>query len=665
MAFRALNVWKNWATQILVLVSMGLQVVLLFLAGIRRRREAPAILRLPLWLAYLMADSTAIYALGHISLGGTPGGHRLKAFWAPFLLVHLGGPDNITALALQDNQLWPRHLQVLAVPFLGAAYVIYKEVAGTGIFLLLASLLMFGVGLVKCAERTWALRCSNLSSIQQSLKDLPPNNLGRFQGHLREDGQVVSDDEFLLQRSHSLLHICKRGIVDSMIPEDPEKKETETSKILRDLMKRPKAMWTVMEMELSLMYDILYTKAGVVHTWRGYFIRAMSTATIAASFLLFHFSSVPPGTKGGMLDVAVTYILFGVALALETTALLGALGSSWALPFLCTTRWSGLRHAALCAGRWYRLRRTVVSFRRLVAAATWGQLGRSRRWSGQVGQYNMLYFRAAQVHHTHRWLRNMANMVWLGEWWDSYYYKWTVTIPDLVKARSLELALKLDLNTMGMIRVNWADPVLKIEPAEIAKDLKSLSGLDFHESIIIWHVATELCLAHGDMAVAEDDERVGAIRALSNYLMFLLVNHPDMLPGLPQKWLYQRTCQNLDDICRNYPSPSGMTSRLAQAKALAAMVLPDMVPDKAQPGPSIPRLTYAHDISTLINKWYKNHPIKADAAVDLLLHLWTHILIYAANRCNREAHAAKLNTGGEFITLVWLMIEHRKHLKKQ
>nr|GEX40803.1 calcium uniporter protein [Tanacetum cinerariifolium] len=37
----------------------------------------------------------------------------LLAFWAPFLLVHLGGPDTITAFALKDNDLWVRHLLVV------------------------------------------------------------------------------------------------------------------------------------------------------------------------------------------------------------------------------------------------------------------------------------------------------------------------------------------------------------------------------------------------------------------------------------------------------------------------------------------------------------------------------------------------------------------------
>ena len=59
-----IDLWNQWAIQILVLLSFTLQVVVL-LAGIGRRK-APTVLRLLLWLAYQLADSTAIYALGHL-----------------------------------------------------------------------------------------------------------------------------------------------------------------------------------------------------------------------------------------------------------------------------------------------------------------------------------------------------------------------------------------------------------------------------------------------------------------------------------------------------------------------------------------------------------------------------------------------------------------------
>jgi hypothetical protein len=107
-----LDIWNEWATQILVLLSLTLHVVLLLFAGIRRR-EASAVPTFLLWLAYLLADSTAIYALGLISLSSAPSKHQLVAFWAPFLLLHLGGPDNITAYSLEDSQLWLRHMQNL------------------------------------------------------------------------------------------------------------------------------------------------------------------------------------------------------------------------------------------------------------------------------------------------------------------------------------------------------------------------------------------------------------------------------------------------------------------------------------------------------------------------------------------------------------------------
>ncbi|KAH7532366.1 hypothetical protein FEM48_Zijuj04G0012200 [Ziziphus jujuba var. spinosa] len=42
------------------------------------------------------------------------------AFWASFLLLHLGGPDTITAFSLEDNDLWLRHLFGLLQQLLGA-----------------------------------------------------------------------------------------------------------------------------------------------------------------------------------------------------------------------------------------------------------------------------------------------------------------------------------------------------------------------------------------------------------------------------------------------------------------------------------------------------------------------------------------------------------------
>jgi len=62
-----LDLWNEWATKILVLLSLTLQVVLLLLAGIRCREASPTP-KFILWLAYQLSDSTAIYTIGHPSL---------------------------------------------------------------------------------------------------------------------------------------------------------------------------------------------------------------------------------------------------------------------------------------------------------------------------------------------------------------------------------------------------------------------------------------------------------------------------------------------------------------------------------------------------------------------------------------------------------------------
>jgi amino acid transporter len=85
------------------------------------------VLRFFIWSAFMLADAMAIYVLGHISVTSTSPEQELTAFWAPFLLLHLGGQDNITAYAIEDNKLWLRHLQTFTMQVAAAAYVLYGE----------------------------------------------------------------------------------------------------------------------------------------------------------------------------------------------------------------------------------------------------------------------------------------------------------------------------------------------------------------------------------------------------------------------------------------------------------------------------------------------------------------------------------------------------------
>ncbi|CAL9241754.1 unnamed protein product [Arabidopsis halleri] len=115
------KILDKWNIRGLVILSLLFQTSLIFLAPMRKR-TSKKFLAAFLWTAYLLADWTANYAVSQITKNqgkepepdDPPKNKKLLALWAPFLLLHLGGPDTITALALEDNAVmatsfvWPR-----------------------------------------------------------------------------------------------------------------------------------------------------------------------------------------------------------------------------------------------------------------------------------------------------------------------------------------------------------------------------------------------------------------------------------------------------------------------------------------------------------------------------------------------------------------------------
>uniref|UniRef100_A0A0D9XYR7 DUF4220 domain-containing protein n=1 Tax=Leersia perrieri TaxID=77586 RepID=A0A0D9XYR7_9ORYZ len=252
------------------------------------------------------------------------------------------------------------------------------------------------VAVFKMFEKTWALWIANFKVIRWSVEaaDTEEEQRHLYWLYLEEDelprgefkGKEVDEEEFLMRRAHAVFRVCKSAMVDSSVY-DPKSYSVRILVYLRE--NRVDYMWTLMEMELSLMYDILYTKAAVVHTWTGYCIRIASVLALATSFLLFQLY----GKEGqsSRADIIITYVLLSASLLMEMTSLLSALLSTWTFSFLCATRWASLRHAALCSEKWHRLRNMVLSFRRLAySTGIWSYLSLSRGWSGTLGQYNML-----------------------------------------------------------------------------------------------------------------------------------------------------------------------------------------------------------------------------------------------------------------------------------
>ncbi|XBH82183.1 hypothetical protein VPH35_070882 [Triticum aestivum] len=363
------SLWNNWEVQALVLVSFLLQVFLLLCAGMRQRNIS-IVSRTLLWLAYLMADSIAIYILAHMSLCSMSHEHlQLVAFWAPLLLVHLGGQDTISAYSMEDNQLWPRHLLSLVVLTLGVAYVLYKYVADSWT-LATAAVLIFVAGVLKYGERVCVLKNSNLDSIRKFLDEVEKPRVSKVderEGEMPycpraqwDQGESLGSEE-VLEGAHDLFPICMGQLVDYKFwPSQLQSRAIE-------LFAERGCWYELIEMQLSLMHDVLYTKATAVHSWCGCFIRAFSFFATITTFFMFR-SSVGKMNELNRVDAIVTYILIVGAFLLEMVALLRAMGSTWTC-------------ALLRARRWDRLHNISLYVRRCVKAVE------SRRWLGSIGQH--------------------------------------------------------------------------------------------------------------------------------------------------------------------------------------------------------------------------------------------------------------------------------------
>ncbi|CAL5334284.1 unnamed protein product [Camellia sinensis] len=128
------KLWKEWELRGMILLSLTTQIVLVIL-GNRRKYIAGAWIRIIVWTAYLLADAIAIMAAGILS--NTLGEiyrkdsfgpeYELLAFWAPMMLLHLGGTDAITAYSLEDNELWKRHSFGLVSQAMTTIYIFSYE----------------------------------------------------------------------------------------------------------------------------------------------------------------------------------------------------------------------------------------------------------------------------------------------------------------------------------------------------------------------------------------------------------------------------------------------------------------------------------------------------------------------------------------------------------
>ncbi|KAK1578092.1 hypothetical protein Q3G72_027437 [Acer saccharum] len=288
----------------MILLSLFLQIILITF-GSRRKFTARSWHRIVVWSAYLTADWVAAVALGNLA-SNTQADSDLQIFLAPFLLLHLGGPDTITAYSLEENELWRKHLLGLVVQ-VGVAFYVFLRSWGNSVLTFIA-IPIFITGIIKYGERTFVLRSSSAQRFKNSLLSNPDA------GPDFNDQKQTTEARRELSSSCGLQEVRFQYLCADLILGTRERKDS-CSKIEK---KSSKDAFKLIAIELGFLYDLLYTKATIVYSQLGILFRVISFIASVTALVLF--SVIIDIHAYSSIDVSITYILLIGAVVLEVYA---------------------------------------------------------------------------------------------------------------------------------------------------------------------------------------------------------------------------------------------------------------------------------------------------------------------------------------------------------
>uniref|UniRef100_A0A3N7G145 DUF4220 domain-containing protein n=1 Tax=Populus trichocarpa TaxID=3694 RepID=A0A3N7G145_POPTR len=643
-----LNLWNNWEIRGMVLLSLLLQTILIIF-GSCRKTSGRSWIRILVWSAYLSADVVATVALGNLARsqgdssgdGSEKANNSIQAFWAPFLLLHLGGPDTITAYSIEDNELWLRHLLGLVVQVIVAFYV-FSRSWGSGILTFIA-IPMFIVGIAKYAERTWVL----WSSCSKSLKN---SALRDFWDSYHRTGISETPPQDL--QENYLLQACVFSYTSKFVMQDlvPGIAALISS---RELISKNSAdgAFKVVEAELGLIYDMLYTKAPLIYSRGGIILRCISSLLSVTAFITFQVKIDKHDYS--TTNIAITYLLFAAAVFLELYAFLCLVLSDWTMIWLIYKGENGL------TGAIYSLIR---------------KLTRSERWSRSISQYNLISSSFESEPHFCLELLGIDEMM---RQMHVNRKDLNVGLQGLIFEHLRKKAQKIkedfnvcDKNDRSKIIGQRGDGVLEREG--LLRDYKwCTTEVEFSRSILVWHLATEICYL-----VDKDGSNVSTeyetSRCLSEYMMYLLLIRPNMLskgfgddeeylPTLgelrrlkyrdPDEEEYRRTLRGLWGLKDRGPDDEEYQRTLRELHNSVSRVYDD----RGFQSVWKTEKSVLRGVERLARQLLR---LESEARRRMINEVWVEMVAYAAAHCPWKEHTHQLRRGGELLTHVSLLMLH-------
>jgi hypothetical protein len=280
-----------------------------------------------------------------------------------------------------------------------------------------------------------------------------------------------------------------------------------------------------------------------------------------------------------------------------------------------------------------------------------------RRWSRSVSQYDMISY---CLNDPPKWMYNLVGYVGAGvilEKITILRFSHSLTVDeDLKKFIFDQLRMKsLTANNLRAAmdacsqRGAWA---LLHTSRDIYFKLKwSIVEYQYAESLLLWHLATELCY-HKETETkssAEEYDRRKICKLLSDYMFYLLVMKPVLMTPVLGNWqiVLQDTCEEAKRFfCKKSPI-SSKSEACEKILGVETKFRPAAVKGNKSKSVLFDACMLAQELLKLeINKW------------KLMSQVWVELMSYAAINCRPNVHAQQPSRGGELLTFIWLLMNH-------
>ncbi|KAK4580635.1 hypothetical protein RGQ29_024327 [Quercus rubra] len=695
---RLKGVWDEWNIRGIILVSLSLQTILILFAPFRKRIPKKPVMLL-IWSSYLLADWAASFAIGHIANSNGNKGDKshenadLLAFWAPFLLLHLGGPDPITAFSLEDNELWLRHLFSLLVQVVVTGYVFLLTLPENK--LLVPTLLMFLAGIIKYFERTRALFGASLDRFRESMLKAPdagPNYAKLMEEYTSKkeaglptriemtpepgkDSKPANKAENtdkakelteldVVRYAYKHFQIFKGLIVELIFS---FRERNESREFFRGI--DAEHALKIIDLELNFIYEALYTKVVVVHSTTGYIFRAISVGSVVAACVKFHYLNKHCFTK---FDVNVTYALLVGAICLDFIALLMLISSYWTMAAINNNKRTG--KLVLIAQKYLNMKKISWFEDPENKEKVLGTFILFRRWSESVSCFNLVSYclrlRPYPVECCLPFIYKVIDKVtdylgareFINEWWYVSSRRlprklWEFVFAELhgksEDAEDLETTKRI-CSARGAYVIQegqWKGGDAQVYQ-KITEDY--IENVTFDESLLLWHVATELCFQDTQNQKEKDYKQFSKL--LSDYMVYLLVMRPTMMSAVAGigQIRFRDTCAEAEKFFSRRTLEKGQVNEACR-KLLDVDTKVKPVHVKGDRSKSI--LFDACMLAKELNK-LDNDNKDNDEKWKIISKVWVEMLSYAATHCRPATHAQQVSKGGQLISFVWLLMAH-------